>query len=97
MLTITTASELIDPLTRMRRSLAWYSAPVSSVHAPSWADFTITTRGLNFSVYTTYPRNLKRRFAKVLGGGTDSGRYAPPVHMIKLTRKITPSVWMHPD
>src|SRR6202022_2976614 len=29
----------------MRRSLAWYSAPVSFVHAPSWADFiTITVR-----------------------------------------------------
>jgi hypothetical protein len=27
------------------------------------------------------------------------GRYAPPVHMIKLTRKreITPYVWVHPD
>jgi hypothetical protein len=27
------------------------------------------------------------------------GRYAPPVHMIKLTerRKITPYKWVHPD
>ena len=27
------------------------------------------------------------------------GRYAPPVHMIKLTRQreITPYVWVHPD
>jgi hypothetical protein len=27
------------------------------------------------------------------------GRYAPPVHMIKLTqeREITPYVWTHPD
>jgi hypothetical protein len=27
------------------------------------------------------------------------GRYAPPVHMIKLTeaREITPCVWVHPD
>lgn len=27
------------------------------------------------------------------------GRYAPPVHMIKLTqeREITPYVWVHPD
>src|ERR1700730_14972449 len=33
----TTALERIDPLTRMRQSLARYSAPVSSVQAPSWA------------------------------------------------------------
>jgi hypothetical protein len=27
------------------------------------------------------------------------GRYAPPVHMIKLTetREITPYLWVHPD
>jgi hypothetical protein len=27
------------------------------------------------------------------------GRYAPPVHVIKLTmeREITPCVWMHPE
>jgi hypothetical protein len=27
------------------------------------------------------------------------GRYAPPVHMIKLTetREITPYMWVHPD
>ena len=27
------------------------------------------------------------------------GRYAPPVHMIKLTmeREMTPYVWVHPD
>ncbi len=27
------------------------------------------------------------------------GRYAPPVHMIKLTetREITPYIWVHPD
>jgi hypothetical protein len=28
-----------------------------------------------------------------------SGRYAPPVHMIKLTEmpEITPCIWVHPD
>jgi hypothetical protein len=28
-----------------------------------------------------------------------TGRYAPPVHMIKLTetREITPYLWVHPD
>jgi len=25
------------------------------------------------------------------------GRYAPPVHMIKLTDEITPYQWVHPD
>ena len=49
---ITTASELIDPLTRMRRSLARYSAPVSSVQAPSWADFITTIVG--FRVFGTH-------------------------------------------
>ena len=31
--------------------------------------------------------------------GGKKGRYAPPVHMIKLTetREITPYVWVHPD
>src|SRR3984893_2722045 len=29
----------------MRRSLAWYSAPVSFVHVPSWADFITITSG----------------------------------------------------
>src|ERR1700738_5416523 len=36
----------------MRRSLAWYSAPVSFVHAPSWADFITITSGFRFSVHT---------------------------------------------
>ena len=36
----------------MRRSLVPYSAPVSSVHAPSWADFITTTPELKFSVHT---------------------------------------------
>ena len=52
----TTASERIDPLTRMRRSLARYSAPVSSVHAPSWADSITTMVGFRFSVHTPFSR-----------------------------------------
>jgi hypothetical protein len=36
----------------MRRSLAWYSAPVSFVHVPSWADFITITSGFRFSVHT---------------------------------------------
>src|ERR1700682_5920573 len=36
----------------MRRSLAWYSAPVSFVHVPSWADFITITFGFRFSVHT---------------------------------------------
>jgi hypothetical protein len=32
-------------------------------------------------------------------GSCKKGRYAPPVHMIKLTkeREITPFIWVHPD
>jgi hypothetical protein len=37
---------------RMRQSLARYSAPVSSVHAPSWADFITTMVG--FRVFGTH-------------------------------------------
>jgi hypothetical protein len=36
----------------MRRFLARFSKPVRSVHAQSWADFTITTFGFKFSVHT---------------------------------------------
>ncbi len=36
----------------MRRFLARFSEPVSSVRAPSWADFITTTRELKFSVHT---------------------------------------------
>jgi hypothetical protein len=37
-------------------------------------------------------RGLKSRSCR-------NGRYAPPVHMIKLTetREITPYKWVHPD
>jgi hypothetical protein len=37
---------------RMHRSLARYSAPVSSVHAPSWADFITTMVGFRGFRYT---------------------------------------------
>jgi hypothetical protein len=32
-------------------------------------------------------------------GPEEKNRYAPPVHMIRLTqeREITPYVWVHPD
>src|ERR1700720_3937334 len=36
----------------MRRSLAWFSAPVSFVRTPSRADFIATTFGFRFSVHT---------------------------------------------
>jgi hypothetical protein len=37
--------------------------------------------------------------AALKSGPCKKGRYAPPVHMIKLTmaREITPYVWVHPD
>jgi hypothetical protein len=44
--------ELIDPLTRMRRSLARYSAPVSFVRVLSWADFITIMVGFRVSVHT---------------------------------------------
>ena len=52
----TTASELIDPLTRMRRSLARYSAPVSFVHARSSVDFITTIVGLK--VFGTHSSSI---------------------------------------
>jgi hypothetical protein len=48
----TTPSERIGLCTGMRRSLARFSGPASLVHAPSWADFTTTTAGFEFSVHT---------------------------------------------
>src|SRR5712664_3585516 len=42
----------------MRRSLAWYSTPVSFVHVPSWADFITITSGFRFSVHTAVRRQL---------------------------------------
>jgi hypothetical protein len=36
----------------MHRSLARYSAPVSFVHTPFWADFITTMVGFKFSVQT---------------------------------------------
>jgi IclR family KDG regulon transcriptional repressor len=40
----------------MRRSLAWYSAPVSFAHVPSWADFITITVG--FRVFGTHTLHL---------------------------------------
>jgi len=39
-----------------------------------------------------YPTSLKFRSCR-------KGRYAPPVHMLKLTetREITPYKWVHPE
>jgi transposase InsO family protein len=48
----TTPSERIDTLARIHRSLARYSTPVSSVHAPSWADFI--TAMVGFRVFDTH-------------------------------------------
>jgi hypothetical protein len=37
--------------------------------------------------------------ASLKSGSCRKGKYAPPVHMIRLTaeREITPYVWVHPD
>src|ERR1700724_3129881 len=47
----------------MRQSLARFSEPVSSVHAPSWADFITATPAFKLSVHTgmscdAKPQNL---------------------------------------
>src|SRR6202040_2135829 len=47
----------------MRQSLARFSEPVSSVHAPSWADFITATPAFKLSVHTGWeqaPRYLIR-------------------------------------
>ena len=42
----------------MRRSLAWYSAPVSFVHVPSRADFITITLGIRvFGTHRCFARN----------------------------------------
>ena len=57
MLAITTKIEHIGHWIKMRQSLARFSASVSSVHAPSWADFITTMVG--FRVFGTHTvRNL---------------------------------------
>jgi transposase InsO family protein len=53
MLATTTGSELTDHWTRIRRSLARFSGPVSSIHAPSLADSISITPEFKFSVHTT--------------------------------------------
>jgi len=50
----------------MRRSLARYSAPVSSVHAPSWADFITTMVGFRVSVHTAVDPDRTRRSRDVM-------------------------------
>ena len=52
----------------MRRSLARYSAPVSSVHASSWADFITTMVG--FRVFGTF-RYEKAHVAPVLDAANE--------------------------
>jgi len=57
----TTTFEHIGHWIRMRQSLARYSAPVSSVHAPSWADFITTMVG--FRVFGTHRNAFALRIA----------------------------------
>src|SRR5712672_1543026 len=49
---ITMKLEHIGHWIKMRQSLARFSASVSSVHAPSWADFIIATPAFKLSVHT---------------------------------------------
>src|SRR5258705_5384784 len=52
MLAITMKLEHIGHWIKMRQFLARFSASVSSVHAPSWADFIIATPAFELSVHT---------------------------------------------
>src|SRR5258708_15392915 len=52
MRTITMTSGLTGHWTKMHQSLVKFSESETSNHAPSWADFTITTSGFRFSVHT---------------------------------------------
>src|SRR5664279_4615982 len=52
MLATTTGPELTGHWTKMRRSLARFSGPVSLIHAPSLADSINTTPEFRFSVHT---------------------------------------------
>jgi signal transduction histidine kinase len=58
MLAITTTFEHIGHWIRMRQSLARFSASVSSVHAPSWADFITTMVGFRVFRYTQVLRTI---------------------------------------
>src|SRR5450755_854146 len=55
MLATTTGSELTGHWTKMRRSLARFSGPVSLIHATSLADSITTTLEFRFSVHTGTP------------------------------------------
>ena len=48
----TTISEGMSHWRKMRRSLAGFSGPAQSVHAPSWLDFITIMPVFEFSVHT---------------------------------------------
>jgi hypothetical protein len=72
MLATTTGSELTGHWTRMRRSLARFSGPVSLIHAPSFADSITTTLEFRFSVHTG-PAPRRRGRADITNGKRGSG------------------------
>src|ERR1019366_4807268 len=72
MLATTTGSELTGHWTRMRRSLARFSGPVSLIHAPSLADSITTTLEFRFSVHTG-PAPRRRGRADRTNGKRGSG------------------------
>src|ERR1700738_918611 len=58
----------------MRRSLARYSAPVSSVHAPSWADFITTMVG--FRVFGTHTGAMRAEEQELPAASITAARYS---------------------
>ena len=58
--------ERIGPWTKMRRSLARFNGPASSVHARSLADFITIMCGFRFSVHTPVTSSASRGFPRAV-------------------------------
>jgi hypothetical protein len=84
---LTENRELIDPLRRMRRSLARYSAPVSFVQVPSWADFITTMVG--FRIFGTHRLNMT---AKTVAFGKISRRNSSSLGVKSVFKLAVPVV-----
>jgi hypothetical protein len=96
---------VVDPngsLWRPRAAIAHHHA------VPQWRVWPVAVKCRRCDTEATIPLDANRRprdtpiwklEAALKCRSCKKGRYAPPVHMIKLTRKreITPYVWVHPN
>ena len=75
--------------------------PCGTVHPQSIFQGRATACGTTLSAASSRPRDtpIWKLEAALKCRSCKKGRYAPPVHMIKLTqeRQFTPYVWVHPD